>query len=60
MVHMAPEPLYFDLNRVSLAIAGGWAERDTVFVVDELGDFRVGATEFLLILGEIDAPAAGL
>ena len=60
MIHTAPEALHSDLNRVKLAIVGGWAERDTVLVADKLRDFRIGAIEFLLILGEIDAPARGL
>jgi hypothetical protein len=57
MIHATKETLHFHFNRVDLAIVRGWTERDTVLVADELRNFRVGAIEFLLILGVIDAPA---
>ncbi len=57
MIHTAPQALQFDLNRVYLAVFGGWAERDTVLVAHKLSDLRVSAIEFLLIVGEINAPA---
>ena len=39
-----------------LAIADRWHERETVFVADELRNFRVSPVKILLILREIDAP----
>src|SRR5260370_27200732 len=56
MIHAAPQTLHLDLNRVKLAIFCRRAERDTVFVPHQLGNFRIGTIKFLLILGEIDAP----
>src|SRR5258708_8868660 len=57
MIHTVPQAVHLHLNRVNLAVFHRRAERDAVFAADKLCDFGVGAIEFLLILGEIDAPA---
>src|SRR5260370_27876612 len=58
MIHAVPQAVHLHLNRVHLAVFHRRTERDAVFVADKLCDFGVGAIEFLLILGKIDAPAA--
>src|SRR5712692_2787779 len=57
MIHTASQALHLDLNRVNLAVFGGRCECQAVFMTDELRDFGVCAIEFLLISGEINAPA---
>src|SRR5260370_42246369 len=58
MIHTVPQAVHLHLNRVNLAVFHRRTERDAVFVAEKLCDFGVGAIEFLLILGKIDAPAA--
>ncbi len=60
VVYLVPGVFCLDLEGVELPVCGRWCEGDAVFVADKLGDFSVGASEFLRILREINAATCGM
>ena len=60
VVYLVRGVFCLDLEGVELSVFGERCEGEAVFVADQLGDFGIGASEFLRILRKINAAAGGM